>query len=65
MSDDYQSDHDFDWHPAIRHGERADSEMCICGHESYLTCPNWPQGGIAGIDWDALTDARLDQGGWK
>lgn len=25
----------------IRHGERDDSEMCLCGHDNYLTCPGW------------------------
>ena len=26
---------------AVIHGERDDSEMCLCGAPDYLTCPDW------------------------
>ena len=29
---------------AIIHGERDDSEMCLCGAPDYLTCPDWIAG---------------------
>ena len=29
---------------AILHGERDDSEMCLCGAPDYLTCPDWIAG---------------------
>ena len=28
----------------IIHGERDDSEMCLCGAPDYLTCPDWIAG---------------------
>ena len=28
----------------IRHGERDDSELCLCGHDPYYTCPDWLDG---------------------
>ena len=36
----------------IAHGERDDgSGACLCGRESYLACPYWPEGGVAGLTW--------------
>ena len=29
---------------AVIHGERDDSEMCLCGAPDYLTCPDWIAG---------------------
>lgn len=38
----------------IAHGERDDgSGACLCGRESYLACPYWPEGGVAGLTWSA------------
>ena len=28
----------------IHHGERDDSEMCLCGHPCYYQCPDWLAG---------------------
>jgi hypothetical protein len=25
----------------IYHGERDDSELCLCGHDPYYSCPGW------------------------
>jgi hypothetical protein len=32
----------------IRHGERDDSELCLCGHDPYYTCPDWLNDGSIG-----------------
>jgi hypothetical protein len=32
----------------IRHGERDDSELCLCGHDTYCTCPDWLNDGSIG-----------------
>ena len=38
----------------IHHGERDDGTgACLCGRESYLACPHWPEGGVAGFTWVA------------
>lgn len=48
----------------IYHGERDDSEMCLCGHEWYMACPSWPAGGILGLtitrgpNWEERGDGR-------
>lgn len=35
----------------VHHGERDDGTGgCLCGRESYLTCPHWPEGGIANVE---------------
>ena len=41
----------------IYHGERADSSMCLCGHEEYFACPGWlSEGGIGALEvaWKML-----------
>jgi hypothetical protein len=40
----------------LYHGEREDSEACLCGHPSYLTCPDW----LAGTG--TILDARVELG---
>ena len=37
----------------IRHGERADSEMCLCGHDPYYSCPGWldDENGFGALTW--------------
>lgn len=32
----------------IHHGERDDSELCLCGHDPYYTCPDWLNDGSIG-----------------
>lgn len=32
----------------IHHGERDDNELCLCGHDTYYTCPDWLNDGSIG-----------------
>jgi len=49
----------------IEHGERDDSEMCLCGHNPYYTCPKWAMPdeatfGALTLDPSEFKEARRD-----
>jgi hypothetical protein len=41
----------------VFHGERgaeldpAHAEACLCGHDPYYLCPEWPEGSIATLEF--------------
>jgi hypothetical protein len=47
----------------IEHGERDDSEACLCGHPVYYSCPDWLNGGgIGGLTIFPCTSTEATDG---